>query len=395
MSWPVLMAYNQNGAAIPYSGQWNDQALTSFILTLLRPLKRIYQPEDLVDLMHNHDTVMVSYMDMSQHQAFYNIYLQTAIKWLERDPDRDVGFAVVTGDSRNSFDVGIEPSLRMYLWNDTLEYDSRTWKPSLLMQWISTNMYTVSAWVAPSGSKSTQLRSFVNKGPVLILFTPRNLYDEANDAYAMVGIGWGRGMTFFPKKHLMLQKHTKNQSFICKILFSQLRQISFEYNNCLNDSWVMDLSRVYSHQRRQECHKKFDTVKSECEKLFSMEKSDFTHCASVAKKTFVNLVNSSKFNHVDTRTKDQFCSIGTGRIQDQCPYSQSVKSNFLHMESKGPSRVPKLSTSMLNVEQDGKSAKNTKRLWDNIRCRINHLSQALRSDIFYDSLIDKVFLLFI
>lgn len=187
MSWPVLMAYNQNGAAIPYSGQWDDQALTSFILTLLRPLKRIYQPEDLVDLMHNHDTVMVSYMDMSQHQAFYNIYLQTAIKWLERDPDRDVGFAVVTGESRNLFDVGIEPSLRMYLWNDTLEYDSRTWKPSLLMQWISTNMYTVSAWASPSGSKSTQLRSFVNKGPVLILFTPRNLYDEANDAYAMVG----------------------------------------------------------------------------------------------------------------------------------------------------------------------------------------------------------------
>lgn len=123
-----------------------------------------------------------------------------------------------------------------------------------------------------------------------------------------------------------------------------------------------------------------------------MEKSDFTHCASVAKKTFVNLVNSSKYNHVDTRTKDQFCSVVAGRVPDQdyCPFSQSVKSNHLHMESKGPLRVPKLSTSMLNVEQDGKSARNTKRLWDDIRCRINHLSQALRSDIFYDSLIDKV-----
>lgn len=182
------MAYNQNGVAIPYTGQWTDQALTSFVMSLLRPLKRIYQPEDLLDLILNHDAVMVSYLDMDKHQAFYNIYLQASLKWLERDPHRDVCFAIVSGETRNLFGIDREPSLRMYLWNDTLEYDSQTWKPSLIGQWLSAHLHTVSMWAAPPGIKSTHLKPFVRKGPVLILFTPRNLYDDANDAYAMVNI---------------------------------------------------------------------------------------------------------------------------------------------------------------------------------------------------------------
>lgn len=186
MSWPVLMAYNQNGVAIPYSGVWSQPALTSFILALLQPLMRIHEPEDLLDLMHNHDVVMVAYLDMVKHQAFYNIYLQAAIKWLERDPHRDVAFAVVSGETRSVFGVDREPSLRLYQWNDTLEYDNNTWKPSLLLQWLSNNMQRVTMWAAPPGTKSTTLRPFVDNGPTLILFTTRNLYERPNDAYAMV-----------------------------------------------------------------------------------------------------------------------------------------------------------------------------------------------------------------
>lgn len=384
MSWPVLMAYNQNGVAIPYSGQWTEQALISFIRTLLQPLKRIHQPDDLLDLMHNHDAVLVTYLDMLKHQTFYNIYLQTSIKWLERDPHRDIGFAVVCGEARNLFGIDREPSLRMYLWNDTLEYDSNTWKPSLIVQWIATNLQTVSIWAAPPGVKSTQLKPFINKGPVLILFSPRNLYDESNDAYAM------------------------------------LRQVAYEYHNCLNDEWIRDLSRVYSHQRRKEYRRYADDRTIECKKMFSWEKSDFADCASITKKSFASLVNSSKYNAADAKiNKNSFCSIasngadgdsgdhgGVGGAEtanvcdsqpqqqqnngESCLYSQTAKANYLHLESKGSLRSSKIVTSMLNNEHDVRSPDNIRRTWDNMQCKINKFSEFARSQMYYDHLIEKV-----
>lgn len=389
MSWPVLMAYNQNGIAIPYSGQWTEQALVSFIRTLLQPLKRIHQPDDLLDLMHNHDAVLVTYLDMLKHQSFYNIYLQTSIKWMERDPHRDIGFAVVCGEARNLFGIDREPSLRMYLWNDTLEYDSSTWKPSLIVQWIATNLQTVSIWASPPGVKSSQLKPFISKGPVLILFSPRNLYEEANDAYAM------------------------------------LRQIAYEYHNCMNDEWIKDLARVYSHQRRKEYRRYADGRTIECKKMFSWEKTDFADCASITKKSFASLVNSSKYNAADGKiNKDSYCSIasngggvgGDGTINnvcdshtqqqqqqpngevnsgESCSYSHTTKANYLHLESKGSLRTSKAITSMLTNEHDVRSPENIRRIWDHLRCKINKFSEFVRSDMYYDFLIEKVNVIYI
>lgn len=185
MSWPVLMAYNQN-VAIPYNGQWTEAALTRFILSLIKPLQRINSPDDLLSLIHNHDAVVVSFLNLETSNSFYNIYLHTAIKWLERDPYRDVTFAVVTGDAMIAFGIDREPTVRLYIWNDTIEYDNTLWKPSLLQTWIGSNLKQVSYWLSPPGSKSTEFKPFVEKGPVLVLFTPRNLYETSNDGYAMV-----------------------------------------------------------------------------------------------------------------------------------------------------------------------------------------------------------------
>lgn len=186
ISWPVLMAYNQNNVAIPYNGQWTEAALTKFVVSLIRPLQRIQRPDDLLTMIHNHDAVVVAFINMTTSASFYNIYIQAAIKWLERDPYRDIAFGVVTGDGIKAFGVDREPSIRIYLWNDTIEYDNSLWKSSLLRKWIETNSYQVSHWLSPPGTKSAEFRPFLEKGPILILFTPRNLYESSNDAYAMV-----------------------------------------------------------------------------------------------------------------------------------------------------------------------------------------------------------------
>lgn len=186
MSWPVLMAYNRNNIAISYNGQWNDAALSRFVHLMLNPIRRISRPEELLAIIHDHDAVVLLFVDMNENKQFYNIFYQTSMKWLENDPYGDVAFAVVTGNAMKLFGVEHEPSLRLYLWNATIEYEDTLWKPTLLQKWLLTNMRQVTHWLSPPGSRSREFNTFLKKGPVLVLFTPRNLYETSIDAYAMV-----------------------------------------------------------------------------------------------------------------------------------------------------------------------------------------------------------------
>lgn len=186
MSWPVLMAYLKNNIAIQYNGQWTESALARFVSVLLRPIQRVHKPEELLQIIHNHDAVVALFINMQTSFTFYNIFYQAATKWLEKDPQGDVAFAVVTGESMNMFGVEREPSIRFYLWNRTIEYQDEVWKASLIQAWIVQNKQQVVHWLAPPGSKSKEFDAFIQKGPVFILFTPRNLYDFPSDAYAMV-----------------------------------------------------------------------------------------------------------------------------------------------------------------------------------------------------------------
>lgn len=113
------MAYLQNGLAVPYNGKWTRTAVTKFITSLLRPIRRVTNTEELLDLMMVHDAVVVGFIDINTHPGHYRVFYQTAIKWLEKDPHQNVGFAIVTGDSGKIFGVD-RPLVRTYLWNGTM-----------------------------------------------------------------------------------------------------------------------------------------------------------------------------------------------------------------------------------------------------------------------------------
>lgn len=174
----------------------------------------------------------------------------------------------------------------------------------------------------------------------------------------------------------------------------QLRQVAFEYNNCLNDDWIRDLSRVYSHQRRKDYHRNIQSLNAKCEELFHWNKNDYSNCASMTKKSFASLVNSSKYN-ADTRPKNAYCVKSASSINDEpsCLYSQSVqndKLNYVHLESKDSIKSSKIVTSMLNNANDVQSPANVKRIWESIQCKINRFSDVLRSSMFLDPSIEKV-----
>lgn len=120
MAWPVLMAYMQNGIAVPYNGRWNSRELTQFVRALMNPMKRFSNPDELLTVMASHDAVVVSFVDLLVHRSYFSNFYKTAVKWIEKDPNQEVVFGVVTGDARKQFGVEATPVVRMYLWNDTV-----------------------------------------------------------------------------------------------------------------------------------------------------------------------------------------------------------------------------------------------------------------------------------
>lgn len=376
MSWPVLMAYTQNNIAVPYNGKWNKAALTRFVLSMIRPLQRITEPEELLKLIHNHDAVAVAFVNMQASNSFYNIFLQTAMKWLERDPHRDVAFAVVTGESMEGFDVYREPTLRLYLWNDTIEYDHNVWKPSKLMKWMEIHLRKVSHWISTSGAKSTEFKPFLDKGPVLLLFTPRNLHDALNDAYSMVSES---------SRQPLKSKFTET--------IFQLRQVGYEYFNCDHDGWLMEMARIYIHNQREKNHIAFQEEKIKCDQFFDWKKSrrfSFNRCPSLSSRSFGSLVNSSKFHAKPGKAAlnrpNDVCAVDNAHESNaKCvdrpaasSFISSMKSHCKHTEQIQPA------TSMLNTEEDSRSADKIASVYKTLSCEITNLSEAVRPKMFYE-----------
>lgn len=283
--WPVAMAYFQTGLAVPYTGRWSTASLLRFVRSLQQPLQRVTDNDGVLRLMMSHDAVVMAFFGdiESDGGRTYETFYTTAIKWLERDPFQSVAFAVVTGAATQHFGVvDTRPLLRVYQWNGTVEHalsDGVT--HTKMTTWINAQMIRISSWVQPPGSKAATLAEHFARGPVLVLFTPRNAIGElaaGNDAYDM------------------------------------LRQVGLDYANCasVNQPWIAEMSRVYmSHVRAEnrggharfvrECERMRDEAEAvrrmEAKCLASLERFDrrrqTTHEKHVVSLVFGNVVNSS------------------------------------------------------------------------------------------------------
>ncbi|XP_031632179.1 thioredoxin domain-containing protein 11 [Contarinia nasturtii] len=342
MSWPVLMAYAKNNIAVPYTGQWTETALARFVYLLLKPINRINKPEELLTIIHNHDAVVTLFVNMETSYTFYNIFYQTAIKWLERDPQGDVAFAIVTGESMHKFGIEREPSLRFYLWNRTIEYEDEVWKSSLIHKWIIQNKQQVTTWLTPPGARSKEFDIFIQKGPVLILFTPRSLYDFPSDAYAMI------------------------------------RQISYEYNNCDKDEWLKEMGRRYIYNQRKINNHNYYLKTKECEKFFKWKNSVSNKCSPYEQSSFfVGHSNSSKFQFTTLKNKQKQNDYYCENIPESC-------NHFYQYDLDG------LPTSIVDTKNDLRSSENVFTEWKNIECKMINLSKKLRSQVFQDRILEKV-----
>ncbi|XP_058056815.1 thioredoxin domain-containing protein 11-like, partial [Anopheles bellator] len=323
LSWPVLMAYQPNGFVIQYQQAWTAGSLSRFVQSLVAPLQRFVNPADLMDRMTGKDAVIVAFLEVTNESKLYNQYYQAAVKWLEKDPFQEVSFGVVTGESCKLFGVETQPSIRLYLWNETIEYVGKeSWTPKELNGWLVKHLQVVSMWIAPPGSKSSTIAPYFRQGPVLFLFNPRPLYAEgdSSDAYMM------------------------------------LRQLSMQYYNCAGDTWVQEMAREYIAEQRLAALERYTHRKVQCGSILGRHPSqdddegrgaDGRGRAGIDRSTvsvsFVNVLNSSKF--VDGRKlaghsggsepDSEYCDIAPA-LAGKCQPVESCGARF------GPERKPSL-----------------------------------------------------
>ncbi|XP_058120089.1 uncharacterized protein LOC131286458 [Anopheles ziemanni] len=297
-AWPVLMAYQSNGLAVQYHQAWTATAFSRFVQSLMLPLHRFSNPSDLLDHMTGKDAVIVAFLEMANESKLYQRYYQASLKWLEKDPFQELSFGVVTGQSSKMFGIETVPSIRLYLWNETIEYvGNSSWTPQELIAWINKHLHVASMWLAPPGAtKSTTIAPYLQQGPVLMLFSPRPLYDDSSDAYMM------------------------------------LRQLSMQYYNCPGDAWILEMAREYIAEQRTLNAERFVQRREQCARILGRHPSQEdeeddadesgvrkyrrNRCKDGFKSTvsvsFVNVLNSSKFvdgKPVGKAVADEYCDI--------------------------------------------------------------------------------------
>ena len=324
-SWPILMAYQRNGFGIQYQRNlWTDGALTKFITSLLNPIQRLTTPDELLETMASKDGMIVAFIDLKTHPRHYRTFFHAALKFLEKDPFNEIGYAVVTGLSALSFGVEMGPSIRAYLWNETIEYTGNTsWTSSEINKWVNDHLQQVSIQLSPPGTKSSSLTPYLKQGPVMILFTPRNFYTEVSDT------------------HVMLQ------------------QIGMEYYNCEGDNWVQEMARDYLFEKRKENRKNFSALSAKCRETFTnYDQGGMSgrKCDPPVSVSFGNILNSSKNFEAKFKNLPNFCEFnapkeGTCGCMSELTCGEE-KSKYSY---EANSKEREFQTSMLDNEFDDRS----------------------------------------
>ncbi|XP_055639657.1 thioredoxin domain-containing protein 11 [Toxorhynchites rutilus septentrionalis] len=383
-SWPVLMAYQPNGLAVQYHQVWSNAALSRFVQSLINPVRRLTGPGDLMSLMTGKDAVVVLFLNMNSNQKLYSRFYQTSLKWLEKDPLQEVAFGVVTGETSKAFGVEELPAIRLYLWNETIEFTAnRAWTTTELTSWVNKHVQVVSMWIAPPGAtKSSSLAPYFNHGPVMFFFTPRSMYGGSSDAYMM------------------------------------LRQLGMQYYNCQGDKWIEEMAKKYIAEQRRLNAEEHSRLSKQCEAVLRRHPS-LDDDEGIAKKkpckvssksaiavSFVNVLNSSKFSEKIHKGRplsaDDYCEIERDKcdqrfyecgslgeddalnigMSDGCERGQH-KPSGLYGSVKVDRSTENPATSKLDSEQDYRGPKHLRKQLLRKECELLRLSELENSEKFF------------
>ncbi|XP_024891528.1 thioredoxin domain-containing protein 11 isoform X1 [Temnothorax curvispinosus] len=189
--YPVLMLYPSRDSGINYRGIRTAPYMIRFLDALMNPIIRITHKEQLMELLVAYDAVVVGYFNFTRldRTPGYKEFYKAAIRSLERDPNRELVFAIVTSASSSKLHYGVYkfPSASLLMWNESLSYpEGNEWTSENILNWISNSVHQPSLWLQPPGIKALTLAPYLREGPVLFLFTPRNPLHTENYVYNLI-----------------------------------------------------------------------------------------------------------------------------------------------------------------------------------------------------------------
>ncbi|KAL6259352.1 hypothetical protein P5V15_009267 [Pogonomyrmex californicus] len=174
---------------------------------------------EIVAQFYHPQAVIVGYFNFTRldRTPGYREFYKAAIRSLERDPNRELVFAIVTSASSSELRYGVYkfPSANLLMWNESIIYpESNEWTSGNILNWISSSIHQPSLWLQPPGIKALTLAPYLHEGPVLFLFTPRN------------------------------PLHIENY------IYNLIREISLQYYNCADSMLVKDIIARLEAKRR-------------------------------------------------------------------------------------------------------------------------------------------------
>lgn len=320
--WPVLLAYTSDGRAIQYNGPKNAVHMIKFLTNVINPYRRVNLTDEIMDMMVEHDAVILATVDCRPNSKSFAAAYNVALKLLEKDPLRELGFAISTAPPNEI------PTLKLYLWNETLIYPAdNVFRTRSMTHWLSNHMHQVTMWLAPSGSKSQHLSSFM-QGPTMILFTPQNPLMNQMDYYIA------------------------------------LKQAALEYFSCNDTIPSPPAAKIHSH--RLNLRKTYSETQSRCN--FNQKLHLHQPTISYTPNLFFNSTNV-----VDCKSKQSQSSQCEANLPNQCLKYCHVNSQS-HTQSK-PACQQELNqyvTSLHSVERDRYTTKNLLRLQEELQCSLAH-----------------------
>ncbi|XP_043492101.1 thioredoxin domain-containing protein 11 [Polistes fuscatus] len=190
-SYPVLILYPARDSGIQYRGIRTAPYMIRFLHAFINPIIRITNKKSIKQLLVTYDAVIVGYFNFTglANSPGYKEFYKAAIRSLEKDPNRELAFAVVTNalSSQSNYDITKTPTASLFMWNETLNYpDDKEWTSENILNWITSSIHQPTLWLQPPGMKSLTLAPYLREGPVFFLFTPRNPLHYENYNYDLI-----------------------------------------------------------------------------------------------------------------------------------------------------------------------------------------------------------------
>ncbi|KAK9708828.1 Thioredoxin [Popillia japonica] len=370
-NWPVMIAYPAHGRGIQYNGPKTALHMIRFLNAFIEPVVRVNNL-DVVYLRQTHDAVVVANINALPGSLDYAVFYSTALRYLEKDPFQEVVFAVNTDHSNGA------QKLSLYIWNNTMIYIEGTWRVDSLLNWVHKNIVQVTVWASPTGSKSQQLANYIQPGPALILFTPRNPLFDSVDYYDML------------HEVALLYYYCKNNT---RNFGAYLLSLGIHYHRLDN---YKKMKTMCTASNIQTDNKEMKAELPSTVTYFNTNKwSNNSYCISPMNKkdTCINneishIIETKLGQEGHVRYKEKFDEMYKNMLRRDSDEKRrkdtGVETDYILESYKNVYK-----TSMLTGLNDGRSPRNLQKVRRQNKCRLKTIAEKYSPAFFAESLLNK------